>query len=292
VAKISKTFPRTRFSARFIREALEKIDKLVAEHFMANHAEVYEYDNLTVEDFRISGNRAYLRFGDLELSRGSTELGLDALDDWLHELHSEYDSASMAIYGNSPNFILNFHNWSGYAVVTVYYPDTLVLKRIVAIFEETFTDFQAPELVEIGVEKTRPRLFIGHGGSSQEWLQLQNKLQNVHGYEVESFETGARAGHAIRDILEGFLAHDSFAVIVFSKADEREDGSFVARQNVVHEAGLFQGKLGFPRVVILAEDGVQLFSNVDGVQYIKYDTGKIDGAVGDIIGAIEREFPR
>jgi predicted nucleotide-binding protein len=34
--------------------------------------------------------------------------------------------------------------------------------------------------------------------------------------------------------------------------------------NVIHEAGLFQGRLGFERAIILLEDGCEEFSNIQG----------------------------
>jgi predicted nucleotide-binding protein len=56
--------------------------------------------------------------------------------------------------------------------------------------------------------------------------------------------TGARAGHTIRDVLEDMLERPSFAVLVMTAEDQTADGESRARQNVVHEVGLFQGKLG------------------------------------------------
>ena len=42
------------------------------------------------------------------------------------------------------------------------------------------------------------------------------------------------------------------ALLVMTAEDERTDGAAVARQNVVHEAGLFQGRLGFAQRTILS----------------------------------------
>ena len=36
--------------------------------------------------------------------------------------------------------------------------------------------------------------------------------------------------------------------------------------NVVHEAGLFQGRLGFTRAIVLLEEGCAEFSNIQGLQ--------------------------
>jgi predicted nucleotide-binding protein len=72
--------------------------------------------------------------------------------------------------------------------------------------------------------------------------------------------------------------------------DETVEGEFRARQNVVHEIGLFQGKLGFSRAIVLVEDGVELFSNLQGVQQIRYSKGNIRETYGDVLATLRREF--
>jgi hypothetical protein len=42
---------------------------------------------------------------------------------------------------------------------------------------------------------------------------------------------------------------------VLTVEDLTAEGKRLARQNVVHEIGLFQGRYGFDRVVVLAEEG-------------------------------------
>jgi predicted nucleotide-binding protein len=106
-----------------------------------------------------------------------------------------------------------------------------------------------------------------------------------------NYEIGARAGHAIRDVLESMLANSSFALLVMTAEDETADGTFRTRQNVVHEAGLFQGKLGFHRAIVLLEEGVEQFSNLQGIEYIHFSTGRIQETFGDILATLKREFP-
>ncbi len=136
----------------------------------------------------------------------------------------------------------------------------------------------------------RPVVFIGHGRSAA-WRDLKDHLQDKHGFRIEAYETGARAGHTIRDILEEMVAKSSFALLVLTGEDEQADGQLQARQNVVHEAGLFQGRLGFSRAILLLEEGVKEFSNVQGVQYIKFSKNNIRETYGEVLATLRREFP-
>ena len=61
------------------------------------------------------------------------------------------------------------------------------------------------------------------------------------------------------------------AIILLTKDDEMADGSMRSRQNVIHEIGFFQGKYGRKNVILLCEEGVELFSNISGIVYIQFD---------------------
>lgn len=107
--------------------------------------------------------------------------------------------------------------------------------------------------------------------------------------DVVAYETGSRSGHSIRDILDDMLAEATFAVLVMTAEDEQADGTFRARQNVVHEVGLFQGRLGFPRAIVVRQEGVEMLSNLDGIQYVPF-TAHIRETYGEVLSAIRREF--
>lgn len=49
-----------------------------------------------------------------------------------------------------------------------------------------------------------------------------------------------------------------------------------ARQNVVFEAGYFMGKLGRNRIVIVAEHGVELPSDMQGIVYTDKADWRVD----------------
>jgi hypothetical protein len=90
-------------------------------------------------------------------------------------------------------------------------------------------------------------LFVGHGRSPQ-WRDLKDHLQDKHGFRVEGYETGARAGFTIVEVLQRLAKEASFALLVLTAEDEDPTGQLHARENVIHEAGLFQGTLGFSNV--------------------------------------------
>ena len=79
------------------------------------------------------------------------------------------------------------------------------------------------------------------------------------------------------------------AFLVMTAEDEQTDGTLHARENVIHEAGLFQGKLGFERAIILLEEGCQEFSNIHGLGQIRFPKGNIKAAFEDIREVLKRE---
>ena len=59
--------------------------------------------------------------------------------------------------------------------------------------------------------------------------------------------------------------------------DATTDGKIRSRQNVIHEIGLFQGRYGFDRVLIFQQDTVEGFSNIAGLQTIRFKNKPEDG---------------
>ena len=139
--------------------------------------------------------------------------------------------------------------------------------------------------VKVEIDKIKPSktsksqgegfVFIGHGRSKL-WARLQIYLKDDLNLKTLTFEDETRTGETIVNILEGFLAKASFAILIMTGEDETSDGKSRARQNVIHEAGLFQGRLGFNKVIILKQDGVEEFSNIDGLQYIPFSNDNIE----------------
>ena len=50
------------------------------------------------------------------------------------------------------------------------------------------------------------------------------------------------------------MSQAGFAFLIMTAEDEMADSSVQARPNVIHEVGLFQGKLGPRRAIVLIEE--------------------------------------
>jgi predicted nucleotide-binding protein len=133
------------------------------------------------------------------------------------------------------------------------------------------------------------KVFIGHGGQSSEWLKLEKFLRDrLHLSPIE-FTSTSVAGRATSERLMEMLNQADFAFLILTGEDEKSDGKLNPRLNVVHESGLFQGKLGFEKAIILLEEECEKFSNVHGLSDIRFPKGKIDAAFEQVRGVLERE---
>lgn len=127
------------------------------------------------------------------------------------------------------------------------------------------------------------KVFIGHGRNPA-WMELDKFLEKDLHIEVVEFNSQPTAGGTVIDRLKTMLNSVGFALLVMTAEDHvgtRKDG-IRARQNVIHEIGLFQGRLGFDKAIILLEDECERFSNIDGLIYIPFPKGNIRAAFHDI----------
>ena len=99
----------------------------------------------------------------------------------------------------------------------------------------------------------------------------------------------SHTGEQVVQVLERLLDSCTFAVLVVTGEDETSTGKFRARQNVVHEVGLFQGKLGFKKVALLEQEGAEGFSNIDGLQTIRFPGQRIEAAFPELERMMKRE---
>ena len=131
-------------------------------------------------------------------------------------------------------------------------------------------------------------VFIGHGRSAV-WRELRDFLERRLSLPCEEFNSETVAGMTTTDRLHTMLANANFAFLVMTAEDEHADSTLHARENVVHEVGLFQGRLGLRRAIVLLEEGCQTFSNIHGLSRIEFPAGRILAAFEEIRQVLERE---
>ena len=138
------------------------------------------------------------------------------------------------------------------------------------------------------IARANGRVLVGHG-RSLEWLKLQGFLSARLGLAVDEFNRESAAGIPTTERLSQMLGACSFAFLVLTAEDEHQDGSRHARENVIHETGLFQGRYGFRRAIVLLEDGCTEFSNIAGLGQIRFPKGNLDASSEEIRKVLERE---
>lgn len=141
--------------------------------------------------------------------------------------------------------------------------------------EELKRELEKLTIKSITKSKGVGKIFIGHGRSKL-WARVQLFIKDDLGLKTLTFEDESRTSETIINILSHFLDETSFAILIMTSEDETADGKVRARQNVIHEAGLFQGRLGFDKVIILKQDNIEEFSNIAGLQYIPFSSDNIE----------------
>lgn len=137
-------------------------------------------------------------------------------------------------------------------------------------------------------ERIGTNVFIGHGRSVV-WRDLKDFIQDRLRLPWDEFNRVPVAGVTNIARLSEMLDSAAIALIVLTSEDEQKDGTMHARMNVIHEAGLFQGRLGFTKAILLLEEGCEEFSNVQGLGQIRFPAGNIKAAFEEIRRVLERE---
>ena len=131
-------------------------------------------------------------------------------------------------------------------------------------------------------------VFIGHGRSLL-WRELKDFVEDRLKLPVDEFNRVPVAGVTNIERLSEMMGEAAIALLVMTGEDEQPHGKLRARMNVVHEAGLFQGRLGFSRAIVLLEDGCEEFSNIAGLGQIRFPKGQIRSTFEEIREVFERE---
>ena len=162
------------------------------------------------------------------------------------------------------------------------------LSRVMKAAHESALHLERIEQEQRKMPSTGKTVFLGHGRSPA-WRELKDFLRDRLHLAVDEFNSVSTAGIPTTIRLEEILAAAGFAFLILTAEDEQADGTLHARLNVVHEAGLFQGRLGFRKAIILLEDTCEEFSNVRGLGQIRFPVGNISAKFEEVRAVLERE---
>ncbi|HIF5693368.1 TPA: TIR domain-containing protein [Vibrio parahaemolyticus] len=159
------------------------------------------------------------------------------------------------------------------------------LKKLIIKLASHIQNIEKRTMVE---DRVGTNIFIGHGRSFL-WRDLKDFVNDRLHLPWDEFNRVPVAGVTNITRLAQMLEQASFAFLVMTAEDEQADGSHQARMNVIHEVGLFQGRLGFERAIVLLEDGCEEFTNIQGLGQIRFPKGNISAVFEDIRLVLERE---
>ena len=207
-------------------------------------------------------------------------------DDKFHEFKSQlgiFLSSNVKFKSSNDEFNEKISMTTNFGIAKKYIS---ILKALKSSIEENIILFEDNNIAEKSYENS---IFIGHGRSKL-WKEVALYLKDeLHLSCVNYFEKKSQAGRFIGDALRDFQNETTFAIIVMTAEDETKDNTMRTRQNVVHETGFFHGKLGFEKVAILKQDGVETFSNIDGLQYIPFSGNNINQTFTELQKMLKRE---
>lgn len=147
-----------------------------------------------------------------------------------------------------------------------------------AYLEEMEENSTAPQ-VQVSSPNDYSKVFIVHGHDGELKSEVARLIEK-QGIEAIILNEQTNSGQTIIEKLEN-NSNVSSAICLFTPDDignkaEEENMNPRARQNVVFETGYFMGKLGRNRIVILANEGVELPSDLSGVVYTNKNYWQIE----------------
>jgi predicted nucleotide-binding protein len=162
--------------------------------------------------------------------------------------------------------------------------------QFIRVTEKQFFESQIKmnQMSQTEINTPHKIIFIGHGRSAV-WKDLKDFIADRLNLTWDEFNREPAAGKTTIERLEEMLNKACFAFLVMTGEDEHSDQRLHARENVIHEIGLFQGKLGFQKAIILLEDGCQEFSNIHGLTQIRFPKGNISVISEQLRQVLERE---
>jgi Predicted nucleotide-binding protein containing TIR-like domain len=172
-------------------------------------------------------------------------------------------------------------------ILSIKWPK-LACESLAKVARRAFSHIERAEKNQAHADRIGTNVFIGHG-RSKEWKDLKDFIKDRMQLPWDEFNRVPVAGIPNTVRLSTMLDAAVIAFLVLTAEDERADGNLQARMNVIHEAGLFQGRLGFTRAIVMLEEGCEEFSNIAGLGQLRFPKDDIRAVFHDVQLILERE---
>lgn len=179
------------------------------------------------------------------------------------------------------------HIWVKASITAAHQP-AAHCRQLAVQLEKLAAHFARTNQDEVRAARVGTNIFIGHGRSSV-WKDLKDFVQNRLRLPYDEFNRVPVAGITNIARLSEMLDAAACAFVIMTAEDEQADGTVQARMNVIHEVGLFQGRLGFTKAIVLLEEGCEEFSNIQGLGQIRFPKSNISAKFEEIRQVLERE---
>ncbi|MDP9072234.1 MAG: nucleotide-binding protein [Actinomycetota bacterium] len=165
------------------------------------------------------------------------------------------------------------------------HPDDEQLLAMFAIFDEHRPPARTSP-PEPGA--TAGNVFLSHRGGVG-GPALEEGLER-RGFAVKTFQRSGNRQDATRSLLESLVQGRDFAVVVHQADDEGAHGRGRAREHVLHEVGLSQGRLGLDRAVIVRQEPCEPFAEAHAVVELAFRSDPRE-VLDELAGLIRSSLP-
>ena len=144
------------------------------------------------------------------------------------------------------------------------------------------------ETLNMAKVPTARGVFLVHHDSPYRTV-VRRFIEEDCGLPVYEMTSADIAGSGFAELLGEQAPRCAFAICLLGKTEAMADGRARADQNVVYQAGFFQGRYGFARVALLSEEGCEGFSNVAGIVHLDFPQDQIDVTFIELRRMLQRE---
>jgi sugar/nucleoside kinase (ribokinase family) len=157
-----------------------------------------------------------------------------------------------------------------------------------SVFPDLGQGFLQQTNTEVDARVSAPGVFLVHDESPY-FEEVSNFIANDCNLPLFDINVANVGGDDIMDAVGDGMAYCSFAICLLSMNEEMSNGRMRADQNIVYQAGVFQGRYGFGRVALLAEEGCDTFSNIAGLMRLDFPASNIDSSFIELRRMLRRE---